>query len=56
MGNDEYVPAGAQFGDYARFPIGQYASKRVLERFGGRQRGRVDIGIARVETRMPRVV
>ena len=47
---------GPELRDDSRLPIGQYPRQGVLERFGGGQRARVDVGIARVETRMPRVV
>ena len=37
-------------------PVGQHARQRVLERFGGRQLGDVDVGVARIEARMARIV
>src|ERR1700679_2832993 len=54
--NDEHVLAGPKFRDDARFPVGQHARQGVLERFRSGQRERVDTGIARVETRVPRIV
>src|SRR5690606_38132799 len=53
---DEHVPAADELGDDPVLPVGLHALERDLQRLGARQRARGNVAVARVVTRMARVV